>query len=312
MTVADDYLAQIGAADFDAWEHEDAAQFVAGAKSGPRDRRNDAVREARLLSTAAQPVVQFIISLPVAGMPGVDLARDADLAASAAFNRRTVLSYQSAGLNGRFAERNLRLLDRVCALIGQWPEPDWSETVRRRVERLGEARRAGRERGKRLREAGRMPDPPSEPSVAWLLRHPGDHWFRHARPAITDAMLGAMIDDWIAEFAPSYATLAGEDWSAEEGKADLVADIALAEEVHSGWNQPVRAVVLDKRQGSVQIGSELPLRLVPTGDGPFNGTLIAVLPGEHWRTCGSLLADGSLLPADGTRRLAVPHSVSRA
>src|SRR4051794_28241450 len=134
MGLADEYLVEIGAEDFDAWEREGAAHLIEWATVLPCGARNDAVREACLLRAASHPVVQFMISLPVAGMPGMDLARDADLAASAAFNRRAVFSQQSAGLNGRCAERNLRMLDRVCALIADWPEPDWGEAVRRRVE----------------------------------------------------------------------------------------------------------------------------------------------------------------------------------
>lgn len=93
------------------------------------------------------------------------------------------------------------------------PASTWSETLTwgRRPHSTGEPSLLPV-----LREAGRMPDPAPEPSAAWLLRHPGDHWFRRARPEIRDPMLGAVIDDWIAEFAPSYAALAGEDWSAEE------------------------------------------------------------------------------------------------
>ena len=114
MTVADAHLADIGPADFDAWDYEHGSQLIEQARTLP-----DAARQAHLLYWAARPLVHFMISLPVHGLPGAELARDATTAASAAFHRRTVHAYRSAGINGRFAERNLRLLDRICSLIGQ-------------------------------------------------------------------------------------------------------------------------------------------------------------------------------------------------
>jgi hypothetical protein len=79
------------------------------------------MREARLLSAAAVPVVWIAIDFGVSGMPGVDLAmpgvdlaRDADLAAGAALHRRWVLAHKTAGLNGRLAERNLRRNAPAC------------------------------------------------------------------------------------------------------------------------------------------------------------------------------------------------------
>lgn len=195
------------------------------------------------------------------------------------------------------------MLDRICAQIAEWPERDWSEAVRVRIERLAEARRSGRERGRRLRAAGRLPEPPPEPSVPYLLCHPGDYWFRRARPSIEDPTLAAPADEWIAAVAPSYSVLADQDWSAEEKQADAVVDLELPEDVPPGWDEPVPTTVVASPHGAVAVGSELPLRLAPGGDGPFNGMLIHVLPRERWRTCARLLAGGSALPGDGTRRL---------
>lgn len=306
MARAHDFLAELGCADSDAWDHEQAAELLEWAGSLSEGDAHAAVRDACLLRAAAQPVIMVIITIAVHATPGEDVAEDAELAAAVALNRRTVLTFQAAGLNGRLAKRNLGLLDRVDALLSSWPEPAWSDAVRRRVEQLLDARRAGCRRGEQLRAAGRMPDPPPEPSVPWLLCHPGDHWFRRARPAITDPILRAAIDDWIADFAPSYATLAAGDWSAEEERADLVVDLELPDKVLPGWEDPVPTVVVAKRHGRVEIGSQLPLRLVPDGDEPFNGVLIEVLPRERWRTCATLLSDGSILPSDGTRRLQAP------
>jgi hypothetical protein len=310
MTLADDYLAEVGCADIDRWHRDGAARLLERLGASQPDPRSEAMREARLLSAAAVPVVWIAIDFGVSGMPGVDLAmpgvdlaRDADLAAGAALHRRWVLAHKTAGLNGRLAERNLRLLDRVCALIGSWPDPDWSEAVRRRVDELAAAMRRGRERGERLRATGQMADPPPVESVGWLLRNPGDHWFRFARVNVSDPTLCALIDAWITDFAPSYTTLASEDWEAEEARADLVVDLEVPAEIPRGWEEPIRAIVAAKLRGSVEIGSELPLRLIPDDNQCFNGTLISVLPGERWRTCARLLDDGSILPEDGTRRL---------
>ena len=93
------------------------------------------------------------------------------------------------------------------------------------------------------------------------------------------------------------------DWSAEEEKADAVVDLKLPAEVPRGWKEPVPTAVVAKHRGNMELGSELPLRLAPGGDEPFNGMAIYVLPGERWRTCAHLLADGSVLPEDGTRRV---------
>jgi len=135
------------------------------------------------------------------------------------------------------------------------------------------------------------------------LCHPGDYWFRRARPSIEDPTLATAIDDWIADFAPSYAVLADQDWSAEEERSDAVVDLQVPEEVPLGWDEPVPATVVASRRGAVAVGSELPLRLAPGGDQPFNGMLIHVLPRDRWRTCARLLPDGSVLPGDGTRRV---------
>ena len=300
MTVADAHLAEIGPADFDAWDYEHGSQLIEQARTLP-----DAARQAHLLYWAARPLVHFMISLPVHGLPGAELARDATTSALAALNRRTVHAYRCAGINGRFAKRNLRLLDRICSLIGQWPEPEWTATARRRVEQLAKAKRRGRERGQRLRNARPERDrAPKPPHIPWMLCHPNDHWFRRASPSIIDPVIAAAIDEWIAEFAPSYATLAGADWRAEESSADVVIDIQLHVQITPDWNEPLPATVDAQHRGSIQSACEVRLHQVPVGDGPFNGTLLSVLPHERWRVCGSLLADRSIVPEDGTRRLA--------
>lgn len=301
MALADEHLAEIGGGDFDAWDRESAAQVVEWAGDPAGGGRDAAVCEACMLRAEAEPVVPFMIGLPARGMPGVDSAVDAQLAAAVAFARRKVLANRSVGLAGRSSERNLRMLDRLSALIARWPEPQWSEAVRRNVERGAEARRTGRERGMQLRAMGRQREGPPQPGADYLLCHPGDHWFRHARASIDDPPLGAATDEWIADFAPSYATLAARDWSEAEERADAVVDLEMPGELPRGRPEPVQATVVATHRGAVEVGESLRLRLAPGGQ-PGEAMLIDVLPRERWRTCIRLFPDGSALPAAGTRR----------
>ena len=304
MAVADEHLVEIGGEELDAWDREGAAQLLDWAGDAAGGGRDDALREASLLRAAAEPVVPFMVRLPARGMPGADAVGDAELAAAVAFARRGVLANQSAGLDGPSAERNLRMLDRLSELIAPWPEPEWSDAVRRNVERVAEARRAGRERGRQLRAARRLPDRPPQPDAEYLLCHPGDHWFRHARGSIDDPALRAPIEEWIAAFAPSYAALAARDWSATEGLADAVIDLEMPAELPRGSPEPVMATVIATHRGAAEVGSSIRLRLAPASQP--GGVLIHVLPRERWRTCIRLFPDGSALPAAGTRRLDAP------
>ena len=174
MALADDVLAG-ASADIDAWHRESIAQLLDWSEKLPDARSTDAFREATLLRAAAQPIIPLVISLRHR-MPGLTLEQDATLAASVAMRRRTAHSYHSAGLDARFTERNVRLFDRICALIGDWPQPDWSDAVGRRVKDLTDAMRRGRERGQSLRAARGDPQPPPA-KISWTLRHPADHWF---------------------------------------------------------------------------------------------------------------------------------------
>lgn len=300
MGVGDDVLAG-DCSDLDGWDREDLEALLASIADLPGDAPA-ALRDARVLRFAAQPVVHHVIGLRQ-NPPGSDLEHDSETVASIARGRRTVRTYASAGLIGAFVERNERMLDRIEALVGHWPAPRWEEAVRSAVQRLSDASRHGRERGRLLRAQGRLPDPAPAPSAAWLLQHPADHWFRFAAPAIVDTTIRDVIDEWIADFAPSYAGLAALDWGAEEGAAGHVVDVELSTEAAADLRQPVTVCVIAPHRGDHRVGAQRALRVVPPGDGPFNGTIVSVLAGERWRICGELLADGSLLPADGTRRL---------
>lgn len=305
MALADEHLAEIGAGDFEAWDKESAAQLLQWAEDPAGGGLDAAVREARLLRAEAEPVVPFMVGLPARGMPGADSAVDAQLAAAVAFARRKVLANRSAGLGDRSSERNLRMLDRLSELIAGWPEPEWSDAVRRNVERIAEARRTGRERTVQLRARRGQEDAPPQPGADYLLCHPGDHWFRNARASVDDPPLAAAIDEWIAAFAPSYATLAARDWGEAEQLADAVVVLQMPSELPRGRPEPVKATVVATHRGPVQAGASLRLRLAP-GAQPSSGTLIDVLPQERWRTCVRLFPDGSALPAAGTRRIDAP------
>ena len=302
VALADEHLAEIGAGDFDDWDRESAAKLLGWADDPSGGGDDPAVREACLLRGEAEPVVPFMVSLPARGMPGSDSAVDAQVAAVVAFARRKVLANRSAGLGAGSAERNLGMLDRLSALVARWPEPEWSDAVRRNVERIAEARRSGRERGMQQRATRGGQDAPPQPDAEYLLCHPGDHWFRHGRASIDDPPLAALIDEWIAEFAPSYAALAARDWTEAEALADAVVDLEMPSDLPRGRPEPVNATVVATHRCPVEVGASLRLRLAAGGQ-RFDGMLMDVLPRERWRTCVRLFPDGSALPAVGTRRL---------
>jgi hypothetical protein len=135
-----------------------------------------------------------------------------------------------------------------------------------------------------------------------LLRHPTDHYFRMARASVTDPWLHGHLDQQIAMLAPSYAALARQDWSTEQARADLVAEVQVSDRVPAGWHEPIPATLIGVQHGSLSVGSQLGIRLVADPAAPFNGTLLSVLAGERWLICGELLDDETVIPADGTRR----------
>ncbi len=166
--------------------------------------------------------------------------------------------------------------------------------------------RQGRRRGAELRRAHRPEELERPPVAGWLLRHPADHYFRRARITLTDPPLCAPIDAWIAAFAPSYTALAGQDWSAEHTRADLVAEIQLLQPVPDDWNEPVVAAVLATHRGSAPDGATIALRQVADPDAVFNGRCIDLLSGEGWLIWAHVCNDGTFVPGDGTRRINAP------
>ncbi len=137
-----------------------------------------------------------------------------------------------------------------------------------------------------------------------MLRHPADHYFCQARARTTNPSLCEQLDEWITAFAPSYQTLAEQDWTAEENRADLVVELQLGDDVPLSWTEPAPAVVLAVHRGKATTGSELRLRQVEDPDATiFNGTLVSLVEGESWLVCARYSPDGTVIPVDGTRRL---------
>jgi hypothetical protein len=244
-----------------------------------------------------------VIRLAVGQTPEGQLSADSEWAASAALSRRKVLAHRAAGLDAGMADRSLRLLDWIYSQIASWPEPDWSSAVRRRVDGLAEAGHHGRRRGEQLRRSQtREESPRAVADAGWLLRHPSDHYFCQSRTTATDPWLREQLDEWISAFAPSYQALAGLDWSAEQDSADLVVELRLRDPMPRTWTEPAPADILVTHHGSAATGSEMRMRQVTDPNATFNGKVITLLPNESWLVCARRGDDGTLIPADGTRR----------
>jgi hypothetical protein len=296
VTVADGFLAELS-------EHQDASDLEeAVADLAAMEAFPDEVRDAELIRAASRPVVWAVIKLPIAGFPGADLDADAGWAARLSVTRRDLLTLQRAGIDPGLVDGHLRLIEIVESRLGAWPEIEWMEAVRHRVQEMVDARDRWR----------RVPGPSSPPAPAAgmdlaagasMLRHPADHYFSRARATMTDRPLVAYLDQQIAAFAPSYTALAARDWSSQETQAELIVELQISEQTPSGWKDPVPATVVGIHRGGAPMGAQVGLRLVADRDAPFNGTLLSALSGERWLVCGALLDDGTLLPSDGTRRL---------
>jgi hypothetical protein len=71
------------------------------------------------------------------------------------------------------------------------------------------------------------------------------------------------------------------------------------------WKDPLSAVVTAAIKGNTASGQPIAVRLVEDPGAQFNGSLVSLLIGERWHICASQPADATLVPRDGTRRLAV-------
>jgi len=299
VTVADDQLARIGP-EIDAWDREDAS-----SASALDDRLPDCASEALALLEALRPIIPIAIKLGAGQAPGTDAAEDAWWAASVALARRDLLAQQAAGTDHGLAADSLRLLDRIDSMVGEWSD-DWEEIARRCVDELVEAGRRGRQRGQQLREQRQDVEPQSHLNVAWLLRHPTDHYLRSATKTVADPECRALIENQIARLTPNYRELCDLDWTTEEAVTDVICEMQVLDTAPGGWKKPVTAVVTTPIKGNTSLDEQIAVRLVEDTNAPFNGTLVSFLVGEQWLTCARELEDGTLLPLDGTRRCAVP------
>jgi hypothetical protein len=84
--------------------------------------------------------------------------------------RRNVLARRAAGVDHGLAANKLRLLVRINALIGTWPDDDWDDVARRRVQELVDARQQGRQRGQELRQSRGHAEPEESFSAGWLVQ----------------------------------------------------------------------------------------------------------------------------------------------
>lgn len=302
MTVADDHLARVGTW-LDGWYREHAP-------SGVRldQRLPDCARDAEALSEALGPIDGITIRLGAGPAPGADAAEDASWAASVALARQQVVAQQAAGVDYGLNADSLRLLDRIDTLIAARSDEDWDDLARRHVQELVDACQRGAQRGRELRDSRQDTEPEDDFDIGWLLRHPTDHWLRQAAPSVSDPQCRALIGTQVTKLAPSYQQLCDLDWTAEEAVADVICEIRVLGTPGRwiGSKEPVSAVVTAPVKGATSVDQQIAVRLVEDPDGPFNGTLVSLLACERWLLCARELADGTLLPLNGTRRLATP------
>lgn len=296
MTIADEYLAQVGAV-LDRLDEEKAISDV-------DEGLPECARETLALFTGLQPIIGITLKLGAGPAPGEAANEDASWAAAVALARRDVLAQQAAGIDHGLAADNLRLLGRIDALIGEWPSDSWDDAVRSRVRELVDARQRGALRGRELRASRQETDSKTWPTVGWLLRHPEDHWLHQAVPGVSDPDCKALIKGQIAKLRPSYDEMCRLDLAAEEAAADVICEMKIVDVSPGRWKAPVSAVVTAPVRG-VERDQGIAVRLVEDPDALFNGTLVGLLAGERWRLCASKLEDGTMLPLDGTRRWAV-------
>lgn len=295
MSIAGGYLAEIDAPDV-GWERESVREVLESLRDEPA-----LVRDERLVRSAVDPVVPFAIRLAVGRWPGHDVGEDAEWAAAAALARRRLTVWKEAGTEGASTELAVGVLDWVEDHIGRWDAQDFPSLVRSRVDGLLDAGRRGHERGMRLRET-RGQIPPLACSACWVLRHPGDHYFRLARDTATDARLCELLDAQIAVLFDRYDRLSAEHHIHQSD--DVVLELGVLGPIGAGWREPVPTTVHAANTDAVTVGEQIGLKLVADPDATFNGTLVSVRAGERWLTVADGIRYRTIIPRDGTRRLA--------
>jgi hypothetical protein len=292
VSIAGGYLAEIDAPDV-AWERESVAGFLESLSDGPA-----LVRDHLLLRYATHPMLPFAIRFAVGRWPGQDACDDAEWAATTALACRRLSVCREAGIE--FASGEL-VLDWVDARIGTWNDHDFPSLVRSRVDGLLDAGRRGRERGMRLRE-GRGQIPPLACSACWLLRHPSDHYLRRARASASESRLCELLDAQIAVLSDRYDLLSAGHRAHEA--ADVILELDVLGPIGAGWRDPVPTTVRKTDTDGLTVGEQVGLRLVADPDAIFNGTVVSVRAGERWLTVADWIHDGTIIPRDGSRRLA--------
>lgn len=128
-------------------------------------------------------------------------------------------------------------------------------------------------------------------------------YFQSARASATDNRLSELLAAQIALLAASYDRLAAQHDAHDQ--AEVIAELGVLAPVGSDWREPVATAVLAVEKGAVSVGDQLGLRLVADpAAATFNGTLVSVRAGERWLTYAHRLEDGTVVPDDGTRRIA--------
>jgi len=297
VTIADDHVAQLGP----VLDRLDEADVISDVEEGLAE----CARDALALFAALQPVILVTMKLGAGRAPGVDASEDASWAALLALARRDVLAQQAAGIDSGLTGDSVRLLDRIDALIGEWPADDWSDAVHASVQEFVDARQRGALRGRELRRSRQETDPGNRPTVGWLLRHPDDHWLHQAVQGVSDPGCKALIESLITKLQPSYDQMGGLDLAAEEAAAEVICETEIVEVSPGRCKQPASALVTAAIKGDTVAGQQIAVRLVEDPDAQFNGTVVSLLAGERWRICAREFRDGTMLPLDGTRRCAV-------
>jgi hypothetical protein len=114
-----------------------------------------------------------------------------------------------------------------------------------------------------------------------------------------------LIEAQIAKLSPTYQQLCRLDWSGQEAMADVVCEMQVVSVSPGRWKEPVSALVTAPIKGDTSLGEQIEVGLVEGPDATFNGTLVSLLPGDPWRICARVCENDTLLPLDGTRRLAM-------
>jgi hypothetical protein len=86
--------------------------------------------------------------------------------------------------------------------------------------------------------------------------------------------------------------------------AEVMLELGVIGPIGVGWREPVPTIVRTANTDAITVGEQVGLRLVADPDAMFNGTLVSVRPGERWLTIADAIHNGTIVPRDGSRRLA--------